>query len=124
MARKGATLVCGGRGGVMEAACHGAAEEGGVTIGILPGGEIAAANRYVQIPVATNMGHARNLIIIHSAHALIALPGGHGTMMEIAAGLKIGRTVVAFPPWEVAGTLSVQSAEEAVSRAMQAAANR
>ena len=75
LARRDAILICGGLGGVMEAACRGAQSEGGLTIGILPGESRQAANRYVQIPIVTGIGYARNLAVVKSAQAVIAIGG-------------------------------------------------
>lgn len=99
LAAHGATLVCGGRGGVMAAACRGALAAGGVTVGILPGDDPAAANPYVQIAVATGMGHARNAIIVQSASAVIAVGGAYGTLSEIALARACGRPVVGLRTW-------------------------
>ena len=82
LAMQGATLVCGGLGGVMEAACRGASSEGGVTIGILPGDSSEAANPYVQIPIVTGMGYARNISVVKSAQAVIAIGGSYGTLSD------------------------------------------
>src|SRR5512139_2867597 len=90
IAEAGYALVCGGLGGVMEAACRGASEAGGVTIGILPGDTIAGANQFVTIPIATGIGIARNVIIVRSSRALIAISGGSGTLSEIAFALQLG----------------------------------
>ncbi|UCG13237.1 MAG: TIGR00725 family protein [Deltaproteobacteria bacterium] len=94
IARRDAVLVCGGLGGVMEAAAEGAAREGGLTVGILPGPSIHHANPYIRIPIATDMGHARNVIIAHTADALVAVAGGSGTLSEIGHALKIGKPVI------------------------------
>ena len=96
IARKGAILVCGGLGGIMEGASMGAKELGGMTICILPDYDISMGNKYVDIPIATVMGHARNVIIAATAHALIALPGSYGTLSEISHGLKLGKKVIAL----------------------------
>ncbi|MED5579453.1 MAG: TIGR00725 family protein [Nitrospinota bacterium] len=96
IARRKAILVCGGLGGIMEAVSMGAKELGGMTIGILPDYDISKSNEYVDIPIATGMGHARNVIIAATAHALIALPGSYGTLSEISHGLKLGKKVVAL----------------------------
>ncbi len=96
IAGAGAVLVCGGLGGVMEAAARGCAEAGGLVLGILPGPEAEQANSFVGIAVPTNMGHARNVIIAHTAQALIAVEGEYGTLSEIAIGLKLGRPVIAL----------------------------
>lgn len=101
IAEAGATLICGGHGGVMEAACKGASAAGGLTIGVLPGPDRAAANPYVQIPIVTNMGQARNVIIVDSADAVIAISGEYGTLSEIALALKVGTPVVGLNTWEV-----------------------
>lgn len=94
IARAGAVLLCGGLGGVMRAAARGAKEAGGLTVGVLPSYDAKSANPFIDIPVATGMGHARNAIIAATAHALVALAGAHGTLSEIALGLKLGKRVV------------------------------
>ena len=99
--RRGAVLVCGGRGGVMEAACQGAKAQGGITVGILPGMDRREANPYVDIPVATGLGEARNVIVVRSADAVIAVSGGYGTLSEIGLALKMGRPVVGLGTWEL-----------------------
>jgi uncharacterized protein (TIGR00725 family) len=96
VAEAGAVLVCGGLGGVMEAAARGCSEAGGLVLGILPGPDATLANPYVSIAVPTNMGHARNVIIAHTAQVLIAVEGEYGTLSEIAVGLKLGRPVIAL----------------------------
>lgn len=97
--RLGAVLVCGGRGGVMEAACRGARWAGGTTVGILPGTDRAQANPYVDIPIVTGLGEARNALVVRSADAVIAISGGYGTLSEIALALKMGRPVVGIGTW-------------------------
>jgi hypothetical protein len=99
LAKRGATLVCGGLGGVMEAACRGASLEGGVTIGILPGDSPEAANPYVQIPIVTGMGYARNISVVKSAQAVIAIDGSYGTLSEIAHALQSGIPVIGLNTW-------------------------
>ncbi len=96
IARRGAVLVCGGLGGVMEAAARGARRRGGRTVGILPGPSAADANRYIEIAIATNLGQARNAVIAQSAAGIIAVDGGYGTLSEAAFGLKLGKPVVAL----------------------------
>jgi uncharacterized protein (TIGR00725 family) len=111
----GLTLLCGGKGGAMEAACAGAASAGGLSIGLLPDREWQAANRYVTIPLATGIGEARNAIIARAALALVAVGGGYGTLSEIALGLRFGRPVLTLleaPP--VAGARPMASVEEAL----------
>ncbi len=101
LARKGAVLICGGLGGIMEAACKGASTEGGLTIGILPGGSRQAANQYVQIPVVTNLGEARNVIVVKSAEAVIAIGGGYGTLSELGHALRNGIPVIGLNTWSL-----------------------
>ena len=101
LARKDAILVCGGLGGVMEAACRGARAGSGLTIGILPGGSRQTANPYVQIPVVTNLGEARNVIVVKSAEAVIAIGGGYGTLSEIGHALRNGIPVVGLNTWSL-----------------------
>jgi uncharacterized protein (TIGR00725 family) len=115
IALAGGVLVCGGLGGVMEAAARGAKDAGGLTIGILPGPDTDAANAYIDIPIATNVGHARNVIIVHTARVLIAVSGGYGTLSEIALALKAGKRVVALhPQFSIRGVETTGSAKEAV----------
>ena len=102
LAKQGAIIICGGLGGVMEAACRGAKEEGGTTIGVLPGPFRGDANPYVDYALATDMGQARNAIIVRTADAVIAVGGEYGTLSEIAMALKMGKKVVALSSWEIA----------------------
>jgi uncharacterized protein (TIGR00725 family) len=101
LAERGAVILCGGLGGVMQAACQGAKEVGGLTVGILPGADAAAANPYVDLPIATGMGQARNVILVLSAAAIIAIAGEAGTLSEIALALKVGRPVVGLGTWRL-----------------------
>ena len=101
LAKAGAVVLCGGRGGVMEAACRGASMTGGLTIGILPGGCKSAANVHVTIPIATGLGEARNAVIAHASDALIAVGGRYGTLSEIALGLTLGKRVVSLDSWDL-----------------------
>ena len=114
IAEAGAVLVCGGMGGVMEAACRGAKAAGGMTVGILPGTDRAAANPYVDVPVATGMAEARNLAIIRTADALIAVGGSYGTLSEIGFALKAGKKVVGLRTWDIEGIVRAATPEEAV----------
>lgn len=120
IALKGATLVCGGLGGVMEAACRGAAEAGGTTVGILPGME--GGNPYLGVTIRTGLGHARNVLVVLSADAVIAVGGSHGTLSEIAIALKTGRPVFGLNTWDIKGVIPCTSPEEAVTRAVQGSA--
>ncbi|MFQ5884556.1 MAG: TIGR00725 family protein, partial [Thermoplasmata archaeon] len=94
IAEKGAILVCGGRGGIMEAACKGAKSAGGLTIGVLPTLDKSAANSYVDVPIVTGMDVARNVIIVRTADVLIAVGGRYGTLSEIGHALSMGKRVV------------------------------
>lgn len=119
LAEAGAVLVCGGLGGVMTAAAQGCFEAGGEVIGILPGANAEAANPYVTLPIVTNIGHARNVIIAHSSRALIAVEGEYGTLSEMAIGLKLGRPVVQLNSWsQLPAVLTAGTAEEAVALAL------
>lgn len=101
LAQRGAIVLCGGLGGVMEAVARGVKANGGTTVGILPGTDPAAANRYIDIPLATGMGEMRNALIVRAAQAVIAIGGGWGTLSEIALAQRIGTPVAglhdAFP---------------------------
>jgi uncharacterized protein (TIGR00725 family) len=119
IARNHAVLVCGGLGGVMAAAAQGAKELDGYTVGILPGPNIAEANEYIDFPIATNMSHARNAIIVRTSQVLIAIAGGYGTLSEMALAMKIGKGVVAIKPqFSVPGVRIASNAEEAVKEAL------
>ena len=102
IAQQGATLVCGGLGGVMEAACRGAYTEGGLTIGILPGESPETANPYVKIPIVTGIGYARNVAVVKTARAVIAIDGSYGTLTEIGYALQSGLPVIGLGTWSIA----------------------
>jgi uncharacterized protein (TIGR00725 family) len=101
LARGGATIVTGGLGGVMEAASRGAVVAGGSTIGILPGDDPREANEYVRIPIATGLGVVRNLVVVTTADAVVAIGGRHGTLSEIGLALRMGRHVVTLGSWRI-----------------------
>jgi uncharacterized protein (TIGR00725 family) len=112
-------LVTGGLGGVMEAASRGAKEAGGTVIGILPGFSLQETNPYVDVPIVTGLGDGRNILIVQTAQAVIALPGEYGTLSEIALALKIGRPVISLRSWEISpDIIKVQTAKEAVERGL------
>jgi len=130
IARQGAVLVCGGLGGVMEAACRGARSEGGITIGILPGENRHAANPYVQIPVATGMGYARNAVVVKSSQAVIAIDGSYGTLSEIGFALQSGIPVIGLKTWSLSINgqqddliIIAESPGDAVDKAIRLAVN-
>jgi len=132
LATAGAVLVCGGLGGVMEAACRGAARRGGVCIGILPGRSHTDANPYVTYPIPTGLGHARNIVVVRSAHAVIAVGGRFGTLSEIAFAKVEGIPVVGLKTWRLArdgeededALLRASDAKQAVELALAAARER
>jgi len=125
IAQNGAILFCGGLGGVMEAAAHGAKIEGGITVGILPGSSVEEANRYIDIPIVTDMGHARNVILVRSCDALIAIAGGFGTLSEIAVACKIGIPCVGLATWGIAPDIRMaKDPVQAVTMAIQMARQR
>ncbi|MBW2307315.1 MAG: TIGR00725 family protein [Deltaproteobacteria bacterium] len=118
VARCGAVLICGGMGGVMRAACRGAAGAGGITVGILPGNRAEQANEYVQIRIVTDMGHARNVLVVHSSDVLIAIAGEYGTLSELAIALKLGKPVVGLETWDISPDIvNASDPAEAVEKA-------
>ena len=114
LAERGCVLVCGGLGGAMAAACRGDKAAGGVTIGVLPGTEAEAANPWVDHPICTGLGQARNAVVAATGDALIAIGGGFGTLSEIALGLRFGRPVVLLGAW--APVLESEAAQTLVER--------
>ena len=131
LARHGIAVVCGGLGGVMEAVCRGAKSGNGTTIGIMPGSDPAEANRWVDYPVCTGMGYARNSIVIKTGRAVIAIDGAYGTLSEIGHALGDGIPVIGLNTWSLArngsqdGTIIPASTPtEAVGKALEAAAMR
>jgi len=124
IARRGATLVCGGMGGVMEAACKGAVAEGGLTIGILPGDNRNTANPYVKIPIVTGIGYARNVAVVRTSQAVIAIDGSYGTLTEIGYALQAGIPVIGLDTWALSingqadnNIIIADSARDAVEKA-------
>lgn len=110
----GHEVVCGGRTGVMEAVCRGAVETGGHTIGILPGGDRAEANEYVETTIATGLGNARNALVALNGDAVIAVNGSTGTLSEIALALDRGLSVVGLDTHDIDGVRAVETPEQAV----------
>ena len=134
LARRGATVVCGGLSGVMEAVCRGAKAEGGSTIGILPGRVPTDANQYVDIPIVTTMGYSRNIIVVHTGAAAIAIGGAFGTLCEIAYALDAGIPVIGLSTWPLTETgegtpihdriIRAENPVDAVEKAIAAAESR
>ena len=131
LAERGVTIVCGGLGGVMAAACKGAKSVGGTTIGILPGSDPEDANEWVDIPICTGVGYSRNVIVVKSGRAVIAIGGAFGTLSEIAHAIGDGIPVIGLETWTMSrnGTedLSIvraHSPADAVTKAMASAGSR
>ncbi len=132
IARRGGILICGGGGGVMEAAARGAREGGGITVGILPGNSADQANPYIDIPIVTGLGDARNTINVLTSQVIVAIHGAFGTLSEIALALKCGTPVVGLetwtlspPPGETAPKIAVAgSPDEAIDRAINLISTR
>lgn len=123
LAERGAVVVTGGLGEVMAAASRGAKRAGGTTIGVLPGESRAAANEWIDHVVVTGIGHARNLAVVASGDAVIAVGGRYGTLAEIGLALTLGRPVVVLEPgWSADGTLRATTPAQAVELALDACA--
>ncbi|MEA2376438.1 MAG: hypothetical protein QOD13_345 [Thermoleophilaceae bacterium] len=118
VAERGAVLVCGGLGGAMEAACRGAKQAEGVTVGILPGSDRSDANPYVDVALPTGLGEARNALVVRAADVVIAIGGGYGTLSEIALALKAGKRVIGLDTWDIEGVERASDAEAAVAAAL------
>jgi uncharacterized protein (TIGR00725 family) len=118
IAESNGVLICGGLGGVMEAACKGAKAKGGTTIGVLPGYDPAEANLWVDFPIVTGLGHGRNMIIINTAQSLVAVSIGYGTLSEIAFALAAGKKVYGLETWDIKGVVACKTPEIAVSNAL------
>jgi uncharacterized protein (TIGR00725 family) len=131
LAQRGVTVICGGLGGVMEAVCRGAKSKGGLTVGILPGQDSGMANPWLDIPVVTGIGEARNVVVVKSAQAIIAIGGSYGTLSEIAYALKSSIPVIGLNTWSLSrngreddSIIRAQSATEAVDKAISLAKRR
>ncbi|MGB9803258.1 TIGR00725 family protein [Desulfofundulus sp.] len=124
IARKGAILICGGRGGVMEAASRGARQAGGIVVGILPGQHREEGNPYLTVALPTGLGNARNAIIACAADAIVAIGGGYGTLSEIGLALKMNKPVIGLDTWKLehpvvsCGIRTASNAQEAVELAL------
>jgi uncharacterized protein (TIGR00725 family) len=119
LSQRGAVLVCGGLGGVMEAASRGAKSGGGITVGILPQDHKKAVNEFIDVPIATGLGIGRNVIIARTADAVIAVGGEYGTLSEIAFALQMKKPVIGVSTWDIRGVMSVKDAEEAVNKVFE-----
>jgi uncharacterized protein (TIGR00725 family) len=121
IALQGAILVCGGLGGSMEAACRGAKEAGGITVGILPTYEKSTANPWIDIPIPTGLGHARNNLIAAMGDAIIGVGGSWGTLSELSTAMRMGKRVVVLEGWQVSTPSEIQ--EFTVARTPEEAVN-
>ncbi len=101
IAKNGAILVCGGLTGVMEAACKGAKDAGGITVGIVPGDDETNANKYVDLIIPTGLGYARNILVVKAGHAVIAIDGSFGTLSEIAYALTYDKPLIGLNTWKM-----------------------
>lgn len=126
LALQGCIIVCGGKGGVMEAVCRGAAQEGGISIGFLPY-SVEEANPYVTIPLATCLGEARNLLVVNSGEGIISIGGAFGTLSELGFALKSGKPLIGLGTWQVRDpegrtfpAMIADSSEEAVKKIIAA----
>ncbi len=115
VAQAGAVVVCGGLGGVMAAACRGAAQAGGLTVGILPGADRAAANEWVRVAIPTGLGELRNGLVVRAADVVVAVGGAYGTLSEVALALKTGVPVIGLGTWSIDGVEVVESVEDALA---------
>lgn len=116
VAKLGCILVCGGLGGIMEAACKGTKEAGGMTIGIIPGNNKNDANKYVDIVIPTGMGYARNVLVVKAADIVIALPGEYGTLSEIAYAMQMEKPTIGIGTWDIPGIIKADSPKEAIEK--------
>ena len=115
--KKGWILVCGGLGGVMEAAARGCTEAGGINVGILPGTERNSANAYTKIALPTGLGEGRNLLVVRASDVLVSIAGGYGTLSEIALALKINKPVIGLDTWEnIQGIRYVSDPHDAIQK--------
>ncbi len=120
LGKEGALIYTGGLGGVMESACRGALSAGALTIGILPGNKAEEANPYVLIPIITDMGQARNVILVRSAEVVVSIGGGYGTLSEIALALKMWRPVIGINTWkDIPGVHYVKTPQEVLNKVLE-----
>jgi uncharacterized protein (TIGR00725 family) len=125
IAKAGAVLVCGGLGGVMEAACRGAKQAGGTTLGVLPSWSKESANEFVDIPIVTGLGDMRNLMVVRNSDAVIALPGKYGTLSEMAFCLNSATPLISLSNWNVSKKIvRARDAQQAVELAVNKIAKR
>ena len=114
--RIGAVLVCGGLGGVMEAAAKGAKRANAKTVGILPGNNRADANPYIDLPIVTGLGYTRNSLVVKNADMVIAIDGKEGTLSEIAFSLQMRKPIIGIQTWDIDGIIKVENVEQAIEK--------
>ncbi len=114
IAKEGWTLICGGKTGIMEAACRGAKEAGGVTVAILPSVDGKDANRFVDIKIPTGLGYARNVLVVRASNIIVAISGEYGTLSEIAFAFNEDRAVVGINTWNIKGVVKAKDAKTAI----------
>lgn len=119
IAEKGAILICGGLGGVMEAAARGVKQAGGLSVGILPGNSPQDANPHIDVAIATGLGYSRNSLVVMNSDVLIAIDGKYGTLSEIAYGHVHGKKVIGFDTWDITGVIKADTPEQAADLALQ-----
>jgi len=115
IAQQGWTLVCGGRTGIMEAACKGAKEKSGITVGILPSIDGKEGNKYLDVKIPTGLGFARNVLVVRASDIIIAISGKYGTLSEIAFAFNEDRHVIGINTWRIKGVIQVKTPQEAIS---------
>lgn len=116
IAKRGWVLICGGLSGVMEAACKGAKEEGGLTVGILPGYDGREANNYLDVKIPTGLGYARNILVVRACDVIIAIDGEYGTLSEIAFAFSEGKQVYGINTWDIKGIQEVKTPQQAIEK--------
>lgn len=116
MAEMGMVLVCGGIGGVMEAACRGAKSAGGITIGILPSGDRSEGNDYLDHSIVTNLGMLRNSLVVLNGDIVVAIDGSYGTLSEISMATKYGKRILGLCTWDVDAVEGCSSVKEVLGK--------
>jgi hypothetical protein len=116
IARMGAVLVCGGLGGVMEQASRGAKEAGGLTVGILPTEDKKDANAYIDIAIPTDLGYARNCLVVRASDCVVAFPGEYGTLSEIAFALQMNKPIIGLNTWDIPGVLMAKDMDDCIEK--------
>lgn len=119
VAKVGATLICGGLSGVMDAACQGAKAEKAIVVGIIPGYDKKDANSYCDIVIPTGLGDARNILVVQSGDIIVALPGEYGTLSEIALALRYKKPIISLGSWNIPGVIQVKTLKEVEKKILE-----